>query len=127
MSSRHAPRGPIKTREGGADPIQPTDPMRCHARTRQGKQCGSKPIRGGAVCRMHGGGAPQVKAKAADRLRALQYPALDAYEWLITQRDFPSAAFSAARDVMDRTDGKPIEKVSLEHSGGIAISHEIPE
>lgn len=94
---------------------------------RTGKPCGKLPIRGGNVCQTHGGGAPQVKAAAAERLRALQYPALEAYEWLITQRDYPSAAFSAARDVMDRTDGKPIEKVALQHSGGIAISHEIPE
>lgn len=32
------------------------------------KRCGNWPIKGGAVCRMHGGGSPQAKAKAAARL-----------------------------------------------------------
>jgi hypothetical protein len=54
----------------------------------------------------------------------LQFPALNALEWLITQRDFPSAAMSAAKDIMDRTEGKPAERVAMEHSGGLVIRHE---
>lgn len=94
---------------------------------RSQKPCNGIAIQGGHVCRMHGGSAPQVKEAAMARLRRLQHPAIDALEWLITQRDFPSAAMSAAKDVMDRTEGKPIEQVTMEHSGGIAITHEVPE
>lgn len=32
-----------------------------------GKPCRNPPVRGGTVCRMHGGSAPTVKAKAAER------------------------------------------------------------
>lgn len=56
-----------------------------------------------------------------DRLRALQHPAVDALSWLITQRDFPSAAMSAARDVMDRTEGKAPESMDLRVSGQIDL------
>jgi len=41
----------------------------CKAKTRAGKSCKGKPILGGAVCRMHGGAAPQVKNKAKERIR----------------------------------------------------------
>lgn len=76
-----------------------------------GQRCKRLPIPGGTVCVKHGGGAPQVQEAALARLRRLQTPALDAMEWLITQRDFPSAAYSASRDVLDRTEGKPIERI----------------
>lgn len=39
----------------------------CNGTTRAGKPCGNRPIIGGTVCRMHGGSAPAVKAKAAER------------------------------------------------------------
>ena len=46
----------------------------CKARSRSGKPCKGKPINGGVVCRMHGGSAPQVKRKAAERLADLIDP-----------------------------------------------------
>lgn len=39
----------------------------CHGTTRAGEPCKNPPITGGTVCRMHGGSAPAVKAKAAER------------------------------------------------------------
>lgn len=41
---------------------------RCTAKRKSGGPCKNRPILGGAVCRMHGGGAPQVKKKAAERI-----------------------------------------------------------
>jgi len=40
----------------------------CKATRRDGTPCGAYAIRGGTVCRMHGGAAPQVKEAAARRL-----------------------------------------------------------
>lgn len=119
----HAPRGPLIRR----DPIHPMDPMRCSARTRSGKQCGSKPIRGGRVCRMHGGGAPQVKLAAMERLRALQDPAINRLSKLIDQEEFPTVAYAASRDVLDRTLGKAADQQQVTHSGSVTIVHELPE
>jgi hypothetical protein len=40
----------------------------CTATTRNGNRCSNPPITGATVCRMHGGAAPQVKRKAAERI-----------------------------------------------------------
>jgi hypothetical protein len=41
----------------------------CKAKSKStGKQCARAPIAGGEVCRVHGGAAPQVKRKAAERV-----------------------------------------------------------
>lgn len=121
--SQHAPRGPLRSK----DPIDTPDPMNTHctATNRQGKRCGKYPIPGGRVCRMHGGGAPQVKAKAQERLMALQHPAIDRLTQLIAQQEFPSVAIAAVRDVLDRTLGKPTEQQFVEHSGAIVLKHEL--
>lgn len=43
---------------------------KCKAKARTtGRRCTNPPIRGGTVCRMHGGAAPQVRAKAEEQLR----------------------------------------------------------
>jgi hypothetical protein len=62
---------------------------------------------------MHGGGAPQVKAAAMERLRALQDPAIDRLAALIAQEAFPTVAYAASRDILDRTLGKPGESLKV--------------
>ena len=44
---------------------QPHAPLVCGAATRNGGTCRNPPMLGGTRCRMHGGAAPQVRAKAA--------------------------------------------------------------
>ena len=58
---------------------------RCTALNSSGQQCKKAPIRGGTVCTVHGGSAPQVKAKAAQRLAALVDPSLPVVAQRITQ------------------------------------------
>lgn len=121
---RHAPQGPKIQRH----PMEVSDPMekpRCTATNRQGKRCGKEPIPGGTVCRMHGGAAPQVKQAAMDRLMELQPHALNRMGKLIDQEAFPTVAYAASRDVLDRTMGKPTEQQTVEHSGTIRMIHEI--
>lgn len=119
--AKHAPRGPIKSRDG--EPLEGLHPMKrlCTATNRQGKRCGRSPILGGTVCRMHGGAAPQVKAKAIERLMLLQNAAIDRMAILMQQEQYPSTAYAAARDVLDRTMGKPTESVQVEQSGELTI------
>jgi hypothetical protein len=45
-------------------------PRRCRARRTNGQPCGCWAIRGGFVCRVHGGAAPQVRAKAMARVES---------------------------------------------------------
>lgn len=42
--------------------------MKCSARRSDGEPCAKWAIRGGSVCNTHGGSAPAVRAKAAERL-----------------------------------------------------------
>lgn len=74
---------------------------RCGKRTRGGGTCRNWAIQGGAVCRMHGGAAPQVKARAEDRIRDLVDPALTRLETLLADES-SSVALSAVKDVLDR-------------------------
>lgn len=71
---------------------------------------------------MHGGSAPQVKAAAERRLDELRPKAIQYLDWLLDQKDFPSAGLGAAKDVLDRNDGKPHESVDIHHSGSVAIA-----
>jgi hypothetical protein len=48
-----------------------TPALKCSAKSKQsGQRCKQPAIPGGKVCRFHGGAAPQVKRKAAERLEA---------------------------------------------------------
>lgn len=106
----HAPRGKLKAT---FDPMAPKDPMegKCKATNRQGQRCGKFAIPGGAVCRMHGGAAPQVKNAAEERLRALEFPAIVRIGQLIEQKEFPSVAYQASKDVLDRLRGRATEYI----------------
>lgn len=98
-----------------AVPHAPPDPMqRCGKHTRSGRDCHNWAIRGGTVCRMHGGAAPQVKAKAEDRLRAMVTPALDRLEKLI-EDESPSVALSAVKDVLDRAGYGAKQRLEVYH------------
>jgi hypothetical protein len=66
-------------------------------------------------------------AKADERLRALELPALARLEELIKQTEFPSTAMAAVKDALDRIRGKAPEAVTLQHSGEVKFIHEVPE
>ena len=83
-------------------PVAPDAPL-CHARSKtSGVQCKRHAIRGGTVCRYHGGAAPQVIAKAERRLRAMVDPMISRLEELALQTDNPKVAAECVRDALDR-------------------------
>lgn len=45
----------------------------CTGTTRRGSRCARSPIAGALVCRLHGGAAPQVRAKAAVRAEVMSW------------------------------------------------------
>jgi hypothetical protein len=72
---REVPRQGVCVEHGGVkeEPSRygpaPLDHMRlCGARRRDGGPCRQPPIRGAATCRLHGGSAPQVRRRAAERV-----------------------------------------------------------
>jgi hypothetical protein len=55
--------------------------VKCHAVSKQtGKQCQKWAIKGGTVCRWHGGGSPQVRAKANVRAEIDAWGLTDVHE-----------------------------------------------
>jgi hypothetical protein len=93
---------------------------RCTATARSGDRCGRAPIPGGTVCHYHGGAAPQTKAAAEERLRALQEPALDLLEKTLRHltdkvdetRDLGTGV-RAVLGVLDRTGLGPHSSLTL--------------
>lgn len=74
------------------------------------------------MCRVHGGSAPQVKAKAAERveehrqrLYGLVNPALDRLGRLVDD-EASNVALGACKDVLDRNGFKPVDKVEISGS-----------
>jgi hypothetical protein len=84
---------------------------RCKAKANStGKRCARSAIAGAVVCRVHGGAAPQVKAKALERIKALVDPAIDRLDATIRDKDHPQSVL-ASRDILDRAGHKPVDKV----------------
>lgn len=90
--------------------------MRCSATSRAGTRCKRGSIPGGRVCHYHGGAAPQVKQKAAERLAALVDPAITSLGNLIRSKS-ESIRLAAVRDVLDRNGHKPPDKHQLSGPG----------
>jgi hypothetical protein len=67
---------------------------------------------------MHGGSAPQVQASARERLMALQPLAIQTMHNLMNRDEYPTVQLGAARDVLDRTEGKPKETMALTGAEG---------
>ncbi|MCB8043603.1 hypothetical protein JM654_03685 [Microbacterium oxydans] len=52
------------------------DTPRCRYTKRNGEQCKNAPIKGGTICKKHGGAAAHIQRKAQERLQAMIMPAL---------------------------------------------------
>jgi hypothetical protein len=70
------------------------------------------------VCYYHGGAAPQVKASARERLLALQPQAILTLAALLMRDEFPTVQLGAAKDVLDRTEGKAAESLAITGADG---------
>lgn len=86
--------------------------VRCTAKSKQsGQRCKNWAINGGTVCRKHGGGAPQVKDKAKERvvmdrigqeLARRDIPAVDPLEALLREVGRSFIVVEALADMLDR-------------------------
>jgi hypothetical protein len=75
----------------------------CKATRRDGTPCRRPPIQGATVCRAHGGAAPQVKAKAQQRLLEKVPKMLRMLNAIASNEDVaPAVRLAAIRDWLDR-------------------------
>ena len=97
---------------------------KCNGHNRQGKPCGNYPMRGGKVCKNHGGKAPQtMKASARRLLKEMVEPALFQLRTIIDHPDTPPAVrLAAIRDILDRTGYKP--PIQVEHLSRDSLERE---
>ena len=100
--------------------IERRDPRRCTATNRAGQPCGKYSMRGGTVCRAHGGASPQALAKAERmvelaelKLRGLAGPAVATLEDLVANASSEAVRLAAARDLVDRSVGKATERIHV--------------
>lgn len=98
--------------------------MQCTAKTKRGGKCHGQAIRGATVCRLHGGSAPQVRAKALERIQALVHPALDTMQKALGCEQ-SAVAVAAARDLLDRAGYKVTDKHEVSGPDGGAMKFEI--
>ena len=78
-------------------------------------------MKGQSVCRSHGGGSPQARAKAEAalelaeaRLRGLaRSTAVATLEELVTGATSEAARLAAARDLVDRSVGRATERIQV--------------
>lgn len=130
-SKKHAPRGRIKARPGDLmdapnlmDAPHGKNYIPCVGTSKQsGKRCKRRPIPGGTVCIIHGGGAPQVMLAAEERLKALNAPAITRLEHWLMQNEFPSVSIAAVKDILDRNGalGKAKESQDIDLKTEIVI------
>lgn len=80
----------------------------CKATRRDGTPCRRPPIQGATVCRAHGGAAPQVKAKAQQRLLDKVPKMLRMLNAMASNEDIPPAVRLAA--IRDWLDGAGVDR-----------------
>ena len=87
---------------------------RCSAHRTNGEPCHKWPIRGGRVCRNHGGAAKHVQDAARRRIAALVDPALGVLDHAMRRKKTDlGEAVRAARDILDRAGFKPGEQLDI--------------
>lgn len=102
---------------------------RCSATNRQGNQCGKAAIKGGSVCRMHGGAAPQVQRKAAERLAEARDHALTLLLRQIQSGEIePRTVLDAVvklTEVTETMEGRVSKRVGVEHGDRAEVSERV--
>ena len=109
-----------------------SEPVKCAAHSsRTGEPCQKWPIAGSNVCSTHGGSAPQVKRRAEERLRELQFPAIAALAGAIDAEGQQlnrkgevvglgpdhAVRLRAATVVLDRTGARPVVHLERQRHG----------
>lgn len=74
----------------------------CHSKKTNGEPCMGPAMRGQRVCKVHGGSAPQAKAKARMRLMELVDPAIVTLAREMAQADTSVDRQRAANSILDR-------------------------
>lgn len=90
-----------------------------HLTDGSGRRCKRAAILGGTVCVKHGGGAPQVRAKANERILEMVNPALATLARLVSDGEVAdNVKLAAVKDVLDRAGLTAKQVVEVTHHDG---------
>ena len=89
-------------------------PRKCTADRQDGKPCRRYAIRGGNVCQVHGGGAPQVVAKARERLALAADRMARELLGIASGAESEAVKLAAVKDALDRAGLGAKAEVSVE-------------
>jgi hypothetical protein len=77
--------------------------IRCNGTLQSGKRCRREAIEGSVVCEVHGGLAPQVRRRAAERLLVAADEAIQVIKSFVSDPTVPAGVrLKAAQDIADR-------------------------
>ncbi len=93
--------------------------MKCTAKRSDGQPCKANAIKGGNVCRVHGGSAPQVRAKAQQRLNEAIDPATVELIRLATTAENERDRITAIKEIFERAGFGEAKRVEVD--GGLTI------
>lgn len=103
------------------DPMHERTRCKGHSRT-TGKPCGNLPMKGQAVCRMHGGSTKAARAKAQERiLAAADLAAKYLIEFMTNKRVPYPTRLAATREILDRAGISDALRVEIQTSGSIDL------
>ena len=81
----------------------PDTVIRCNGTLQSGKRCRREAIEGSVVCEIHGGLAPQVRRRAAERVLLTADEAIQVIKSFINDPTVPAGVrLKAAQDIADR-------------------------
>lgn len=122
----------LSTRRRKDDPKR-----RCTAHRKDGSRCKRAPILGGTVCAVHGGSAPQVRAKAQRRLMAAVDTLMAELLRIAKSGESESVRLAAVNSALDRAGFSPKQLVQLDAKvsawddtfadGVVVITDDVPD
>lgn len=93
----------------------------CTAHRSNGDPCKAPAIRGGTVCRAHGGSSPQAQRAARLRLLELVDPAIATLEREMENADKSADRQRAAENILDRTGYGRTQRVDIAQAQEVLV------
>jgi hypothetical protein len=96
----------------------------CKAKRSDGQPCRSPAIKGGRVCRVHGGSTRHIREAANKRIDELVMPAVSKLRVLMLRGESHAIQLKAAESILDRAGIVAERKVELDNQVTISVSYQ---
>jgi hypothetical protein len=97
--------------------------MVCKARRSDGQPCRAPAIKGGRVCRSHGGATKHIREAANKRIEELVLPAVGKLRVLMLRGESHAIQLKAAESILDRAGIVATQQVDVDNQVTITVSY----